>query len=225
MNEILQSPIFGISITIFSFYIGGLIYNKVKFSLLSPFILSLAFIISILLIFKIPTEYYNKGGSMIKIFTAPATCAIAIPMYHKLKVMKENFIPILIGTFVGALVSIISIVILCKLFGLDENIQNSILPKSVTAAIAVDLAVNRDAIPSITITCVVLTGIFGSIFSPLLIKLLKLKNPVSIGIAIGTSSHTIGTSKALELGETEGALSGISLGLTGIMTVLIMLFI
>lgn len=225
METILQSPLFGISITLFFYFIGGVIYNKIKSPLFSPFVLGLIFIITFLIVFKIPTEYYNNGGSIIQMMLAPATCSLAISIYNKLKVIKQNFVPIIISTFAGSLASIITIIILCKLFNVDSLILNSMLPKSVTNAIAIDLTTQRNGIVAITITSVVITGIFGAIFSPILIKILKLKNPISIGLAIGTSSHGVGTAKAIEIGETEGALSGIAMGLAGIMTVLIMLFI
>ena len=155
----------------------------------------------------------------------PATAALAISMYHKIKIIKHNFLPIIIGTFVGSLVSILSILFIAKLFGLDDNVTNGILPKSVTIPIALDLAKKTGGITSITITCVCISGILGAVLSPTLIKIFKIDNPVASGLAIGTSSHGVGTSKAIEIGETEGALSGIAIGLAGIMTVLIYLFI
>ena len=225
MEEILQSPLFGISITLIAFSIGEIIYKKVKSPLCSPFICAVIFIASFLVIFKIPTNYYKNGGSIIQMILLPATTSIGLSMYKKLSVIKENLLPILIGTFVGSLSSIVSIIILCKIFNLNENIYNAMLPKSVTTSIAIDLAQKRNAIIPVAIASVVLTGIFGAILSPILIKILKLKNPISIGIAMGTSSHGIGTAKAIEIGETEGALSGIAMGLTGIITVIILLFI
>lgn len=224
MKEILNNPLFGISITLISFEIGSIIYKKVKSPLCSPFILAIIFIVSFLLIFKIPSSSYMQGGSIINMMLTPATAALAISMYHKIKIIKQNFLPIIIGTFVGSLVSITSIILMCKMFNLDDSITNAIVPKSVTVPIAIDLAEKNGGIVPITIACVCITGIFGSVFSPFLIKLFKLKNPVSIGLAMGTSSHGLGTSKAIEMGETEGALSGIAIGLAGIMTVIIYLF-
>lgn len=225
MKEILENQLFGISITLIAFSIGEIIYKKIKSPFCSPFICGVIFIISFLIIFKIPTSYYKNGGSVIQMMLLPATASIGLSMYKKIKIIKQNLLPILIGTFVGSLASIISIIIFCKLFNLDDTIYNAMLPKSVTNSIAIDLAQKRGAIVPVTITSVILTGIFGAVFSPILIKILRLKNPISIGIAIGTSSHGIGTAKAIEIGETEGALSGIAMGLTGIMTVFIMLFI
>ena len=225
MEDIINNPLFGISLTLISFQIGSIIYKKVKSPLCSPFVLSIIFIISFLLIFKIPYNSYKKGGDIINMLLAPATAGLAISMYHKLKIIKKNFLPIIISTFVGSLVSIISIIIMCKLFNLDDKTTFALVPKSVTVPIAMDLAEKTGGTIPITITAVCITGILGAILSPFLIKVFKAKNPVSIGLAMGTSSHGIGTSKAIEMGETEGALSGISIGLAGIMTVIIYLFI
>ena len=218
MENILNSPLFGISITLIAFELGVLIYKKIKSPLLSPFILSIVFIVSFLLIFKIPTASYQKGGNIINMLLTPATSALAISMYHKIKT-------IITGTFVGSLVSITSILLMSMLFNLDNNLVKAILPKSVTMPIALDLSQKTGGIASVTICCVCISGILGAVFSPLLIKIFKIKNPVSAGLAIGTSSHGVGTAKAIEIGETEGALSSIAIGLSGVMTVIIYIFL
>lgn len=225
MSEILNSPLFGVSITLIAFEIATIIYKKVKSPLCSPFILSLVFIISFLLIFKIPSSSYQKGGSIINMLLIPATATLAISMYKKIPIIKKNFLPIIIGTFIGSLTSITSIIIMCKLFKLDSSITYAIMPKSVTVPIAIDLAEKTGGIVPITIACVCITGILGAVLSPFLVKIFKIQNSVAIGLAIGTSSHGVGTSKAIEMGETEGALSGIAIGLAGIMTVIIYLFL
>ena len=225
MENILNSPLFGISITLLAFELGVLIYKKIKSPLLSPFILSIVFIVSFLLIFKIPTASYQKGGNIINMLLTPATSALAISMYHKIKTIKHNFLPIITGTFVGSLVSITSILLMSMLFNLDNNLVKGILPKSVTMPIALDLSKKTGGIASVTICCVCISGILGAVFSPLLIKIFKIKNPVSAGLAIGTSSHGVGTAKAIEIGETEGALSSIAIGLSGVMTVIIYIFL
>ncbi len=225
MKEILNNPLFGISITLIAFQIGSIIYSKVKSPLCSPFVLSIVFIISFLLIFNIPSHSYMQGGNIVNMMLTPATAALAISMYHKLKIIKKNLLPIIVGTFVGSLVSITSIIFMCKIFGLDNSITSAIIPKSVTVPIAMDLSQKSGGIVPITITCVCITGVLGAVSSPFLIKIFKIKNPVAVGLAIGTSSHGVGTSKAIEIGETEGALSGIAIGLAGIMTVIIYFFI
>lgn len=225
MQDILTSHIFGITLTLLAYELGCIVYKKIHFPLFSPFVIAIIVVISVLSIFKIPYSNYKIGGDVINMILTPATSALAISMYHKIKILKQNLLPIIIGTFVGALVSVTSIAFMCNLFKLDEPIKSAMLPKSVTVPIAVDLAEKSGGIVPITIACVCLTGIFGAIFSPYLIRLFKLKNPIAIGLAIGSSSHGIGTSKALEIGETEGAISSLAIALSGIMTVIIYLFL
>lgn len=225
MNEILNSSLFGITLTLIAYEIGCIIYKKFKSPIFSPFIIAIVLIVSTLLIFNIPYNSYAVGGNVINMLLTPATSALAISIYHRLKTLKENILPILIGTFVGSLVSISSIIIMCNIFGLDDNIKSAIIPKSVTVPIAVDLASKNGGLIPVTITCVCITGIIGAMLSPILIKILKLKNSVAIGLAIGTSSHGIGTSKAIEIGETEGAISSIAIALAGVMTVIIYIFL
>lgn len=223
--EYLNSPLFGIAITFIAYEIGIYMCRKIKLSFLSPFLISVILIMLFLYFFKIPMEYYKKGGSMVKLLLIPATSALAISMYNKVNIIKKNLIPVIIGCFVGSLSSVSSIFIMCKLFKLDLPMMYSMLPKSVTVPIAMDLASKNGGIVAITIACVCLTGVLGGCLSPLLIKKFKLKNPIATGLAIGTSSHGIGTARAIEIGETEGALSSIAIGMSGIMTVIIFLFL
>lgn len=219
--EVLSSPFFGISITLISFYIGYIINQKIKLYFLSPFILSSIFICLFLTVFKIPLAYYSNGGNAIKLLITASTCSIGMAMYTQLKTIKENILNILVGTAVGSITSILSVFYLCKLFNVDEAFKNSIIPKSVTLSVALDLSTSNGGMNSITVICVVLTGIFGAMFSPILIKIFKIKDPAIRGIAIGTTSHTVGTAKAIEIGETEGVLSGTSMGITALVTVII----
>ena len=168
----------------------------------------------------IPYEYYDQGGSLINLFLSPATACLAVAIYSKVQLLKENWLPILVGCVVGSAVSMGSILGLCRLFGLDEAMTASLLPKSVTTPIAVSVAQAHGGIPSITVVAVILTGILGSILAPVLIRLFRVKDPVTAGLSIGACSHAVGTSKALELGETEGAMSGLAIGVCGLVTVI-----
>ena len=138
-------------------------------------------------------------------------------------VLGKYFLPFLVGSFAGAATSLASVALLCRLFRLDEVILSSLLPKSVTTAIALEISAGRGGIGSVTILAVLITGVSGAVFAPLMIRLFRVKNPVAQGVAIGTCSHAVGTSKAIELGELQGAMSGIAIGVAGLMTVLITL--
>ncbi len=225
MSEILNSPFFGIVVTLVAFEFGCIVYNKIKSPFLSPFIVALVSIILFLVVFDIPISSYKVGGDIVNLMVIPATASLALSMYNKVKILKANILPIIISTFAGALSSIGTIYALAKFFKLDESITMGMLPKSVTIPIALDLSLKTGGIAPITISCVVISGTLGALLSVFLIKIFRFKNPVSVGLAMGTSGHGISAVKAIELGETEGALAGIAIGLAGAMTVLIYIFL
>lgn len=225
MKELFTSPFFGISISILAFALGIAIQKKTKLVLCNPLLIAIVLIIGGLLIFDIPYDSYNEGGEIINMFLGPATACLAVSIYTKLKLLKENWLPILVGCAAGSLTSMVSVYGLCRLFGLDESITISLIPKSVTTPIAVSISSSHGGVVPITVAAVVFTGILGSILAPLLIKLLRIKNPVVAGLSIGASSHAMGTSKAIELGETQGAMSGLAIGICGIITVLFSLLL
>lgn len=220
LSEVTKSPFFGIVITIFAYEFGVWLNKKShKMPLVNPLLIAVVLIISVLVVFRIPLENYNQGGSVINMFLAPATAALAVTIYAQWDMLKRNWLPILAGALVGSAVSMGSVFGMCKLFGLDEISLYSLLPKSVTTPIAVELSAQTGGVPSVTVAAVVITGITGAILCPVLVKLLRLNSPVAAGVAIGTCSHALGTTRALELGETEGAMSGIAIGVAGLLTV------
>ena len=174
----------------------------------------------VLLLFKIPYESYNQGGQIINMFLAPATACLAVSIYSKLELLKKNWLPITVGAACGSLTYMASIWLMCRLFGLDEAMTASLMPKSVTTPIAIGISENNGGIVPITVVAVIFTGILGSILAPVLIKIFKVDNPMVAGLSIGACSHAVGTSKAVELGETQGAMSGLAIGICGIMTVI-----
>lgn len=220
MTEWTNSPFFGVAISVLAFWIGVKIQKKTGLVVCNPLLIGVILVIGLLLALGIPYENYDQGGSLINLFLSPATTCLAVAIYSKVQLLKENWLPILVGCVVGSLVSMGSILGLCRLFGLDEAMTASLLPKSVTTPIAVSIAQAHGGIPSITVVAVILTGILGSILAPVLIRLFRVKDPITAGLAIGACSHAVGTSKALELGETEGAMSGLAIGVCGLVTVL-----
>ena len=223
--ELCASPMFGIALSILTFWIGVKIQKKTKLVICNPLIISIVLCIGVLLIFKIPYESYNEGGSIINMFLAPATACLAVSIYTKLDILKKNWLPIVVGCTAGSLTSMTSIYLLCRLFRLDESMTASLIPKSVTTPIAISVSEANGGIPPVTVVAVLITGILGSILAPLLIRMFRIKNPVEAGIAIGSCSHAVGTSKAIEIGEVEGAMSGLAIGVCGIMTVIFSLFL
>lgn len=221
MKEILNNPLFWIFVTLIAFETGIAIYRKTKFPLFNPLLIAISLVICVLVVFDIDYEVYNLGGKFINSFLGPATVVLAIPLYKQLELLKKNLWPILIGLFIGCASSIISIIILGKVFKLDETLILSLIPKSVTTPIGVEVSRNLGGITSITIVAIVLTGIFGAIIAPIVTKYLKINNRVAVGISIGAAAHALGTTKAFEMGETEGAMSSLSIGIAGIITVII----
>ena len=225
MAELFDSPFFGVTLSILTFWIGVRIQKKTGLVVCNPLLIAVVLTAGVLLLFRIPYESYNQGGELINLFLSPATACLAVAIYGKLQLLKEHWLPILVGCTVGSAASMGSILLLCRLFGLDEAMTVSLLPKSVTTPIALIFSHSHGGIGSITVVAVLITGIFGSIAAPLLIKLFRVRDPMAAGLAIGACSHAVGTSRALELGETEGAMSGLAIGVCGIVTVVFSLFL
>ncbi len=225
MAEVTASPFFGIAISILAFAIGIWVQKKTGLIICNPLIIAIVLVSGVLLIFKIPYEHYNEGGSIINMFLAPATSCLAVSIYTRVELLKKNWLPILVGCTAGSLTSMGSVLLLCRLFGLDETMTVSLLPKSVTTPVAVSISESHGGLVPITVVAVIITGILGSILAPWLIRIFRVKDSVAAGLAIGACSHAMGTSKAVELGETEGAMSGLSIGICGIVTVIFSLFL
>ena len=225
MQEILASPFFGIWLSIAAFWIGVKLQKKTGLVICNPLIIAIVLVSGTLLLLKVPYESYEAGGSVINMFLAPATACLAVSIYTKAALLKENWIPVVTGAVCGSLASMGSVFLMCRLFSLDEAMTVSLMPKSVTTPIAVSISEGHGGMVPITVVAVIFTGILGSVLAPGLIRLFRVKDPVTAGIAIGACSHAVGTSKALELGETEGAMSGLAIGVCGLVTVLFSLIL
>lgn len=221
MKALIYNPIFGILISLVTFEIGCFIYKKTKFSLFNPLFISIILIILFLTKFHISLDEYNKGGQFISFFLTPSTVILAVPLYKKIKLLKANALPIIIGICGGSSTGIFCVLLLCHLFKLSKPINISMIPKSVTVPIGIEISKQLGGLPAVTVATIVLTGIIGAIIGPSICNFFKIKDKVAVGIAIGTASHAVGTSKAIEIGDTEGAMSGLSIGLAGLITVFI----
>ena len=221
MSEVFASPFFGIALSILAFWLGSFLQKRLKSVICNPLLIAILLIVILLLVFDIPYENYNEGGSIINMFLTPATACLAVSIYTKIQILKKNWLPIVIGCSVGSLTSMASVWLLCRLFRLDEAMTASLIPKSITTPIAVEVCQSHGGIVPVTVIAVIFTGILGSILAPLLIRLLGVKDSMTAGLAIGACSHAVGTSRAIELGETEGAMSGLAIGVCGIITVLV----
>lgn len=219
MEIISNNMFFGIFISLIAFEIGLFIYKKTKLPIFNPLLTATILIICFLKIFNIDFDTYNQGGQFINIFLGPATIVLAVPLYKNLNLLKKNFLPIISGIFVGTLVSVLSVISISFFLGLDNTLTVSLLSKSVTTPIGIEITNTLGGVTSITVLAIILSGIIGAIVGPTVFKILRINSPIARGISLGTASHAVGTSKALEIGEQEGAMSSLSIGVAGIITV------
>lgn len=220
-----ESYLFGIVLSIFAFALGVFLNRKTRLPLFNPLLVATALVILVLSLLRIPLDNYRKGAKFISVFLAPATAALAVSIYNQRRILQKYFAPVLIGCLMGSLASMGSAHLLCKAFGLEDALVATMLPKSVTTPIAMAVSETLGGIVPVTVAAVILTGILGAMIAPLLIKIFHVTDPIAQGVAIGTCSHAIGTTKAMELGELQGAMSSIAIGVAGLMTVLISLFL
>ena len=224
MTAFLESPFFGISVSVIAYCIGMTVQKKVKSPLCNGLVIAGVLVIAVLVIFDIPFEAYYQGGTLVQMMLGPATTCMAVSIYSKWDLLKRNLLPVLLGCFAGAVTAVVSVWGMCRLFGLDRAMTLSMLPKSVTTAIATAISETQGGLVSITAIAVIITGIGGNIAAPFLVKQFRLKDPIAIGLGLGTCSHAIGTAKALELGETEGAMAGLAMSLCGVITAVLAMF-
>lgn len=224
-EAICYSPFFGISLSIIAYAIGTFLQKKTRLAIMNPLLISYILIIAILLIFDIPLEAFDEGGSIINMFLSPVTAVLAITIYRQWNLIRKNFLAVFAGTLAGSISSILVVWGLCQLLQLDPVVSKSMLTKSITTPMALAVTSSIGGIGAITVLGVILTGILGNILAPILIKLFHVTDPIAQGVAIGTCSHAVGTSRALEIGEAQGALSGVALTFAGLITVLISLLL
>lgn len=217
-GELLSHPYFGIVLSVAAYAAGCLVRAKTRSALANPLLIAAALVALCIECTPLTLAQYRAGGAAITLFILPATVALALQINRQWAALRANALPVVGGCVAGGIASVASVWLLCRLFGIAGDVTASLLPKSVTTAIAVDLSAKAGGIPSLTVSAVVLTGIASAVLSPFFIKALRLRNRIASGIAIGASGHAIGTARALEAGETEGAFSGIALGVSGIAT-------
>ncbi len=221
MREILSSPLFGIALSIVAFKMGLWVNRKVKSPIANPLIIAMIIVVGTLKLFSIPHAYYEEGASFIRMFLAPVTAVLALTVYRQRAVLRSTFFPVVIGTLFGSLAAMGSVVLLSRWLGLDAAVTAGLIPKSVTTPVAIALAEQLGGLSALTIASTIISGLSGNLLAPALIRLFAVKDPVAQGVAIGCSSHALGTSKAMEIGETQGAMSSISISLSAMWTVLL----
>ena len=221
MDKLEYIQIFAVFLTFAAFFIGEKIYKLTRhFPLCNPSIIGMIIIIGTLSLLDIDYDTYNSGGQFFTLLLLPTTAALAIPIYRQRATLKKYLLPILIGTAVGSFCGIGSVWLMCKFFAYDSFLNYSMLSKSVTTPIAMELTRLLGGEVSIILICVTIAGIAASFYVPLFLKLFKIKNPVAAGIATGTASHGFGTGVVMEINQEMGAMSGLAIGISGLFTVL-----
>jgi len=218
MKELISSPIFAIMITFMVFYFSTMLYNKFKFILFNPVLLSIASLIAILKMINLDYQTYFSGAKIISFFLGPSVVALGVPLYLQFEEIKKRGISIIISIIVGSIIGVFFAALTAKLLGASKAVVASIAPKSVTTPIAMGIAEKIGGIPSLTASIVIATGVLGAVIGPAFLKIIGIKNKIAIGLAIGSASHGIGTARAFEEGELEGASSSLAICLNGIAT-------
>lgn len=223
MKALYAFPYFGIMATVIVYWVGVKLQKKTGLVVCNNMLIAVALLIVVLKVLNIPYESYYEGGSLINMMLGPATACMAVNIYTRWEMLKKNWLPILVGCTVGVVTSLGSILVMCRLFGLDDTLTVSLLPKSVTTPIATAVASAQGGVASITVAAVIVTGILGNLLAPVLVKVFRTRDPLAAGLGIGACSHAIGTARALEMGETEGAMGSLAIGLCGIITAILAL--
>lgn len=220
MKEMLSNSVFfGVMVSILAYELGMLLKKKLKLAVCNPLLISIAVVILILIVFHIDYESYQKGANLLSYLLTPATVCLAIPLYEQLELLKNNVKAIMAGLISGVLTSLISILAMALLFGFSHEEYVTLLPKSITTAIGMGVSEELGGMVTITVAVIIVTGIFGNVIGEQVCRLFRIREPIARGIALGSASHAIGTAKAMEMGEVEGAMSSLSIAVAGLLTV------
>lgn len=220
MKEMLSNSVFfGVMVSILAYELGMLLKKKLKLAVCNPLLISIVLVILILAAFRIDYESYQKGADLLSYLLTPATVCLAIPLYEQLELLKNNVKAIMAGLVAGVLTSLVSILAMALIFGFSHEEYVTLLPKSITTAIGMGVSEELGGMVTITVAVIIVTGIFGNVIGEQVCRLFRIREPIARGIALGSASHAIGTAKAMEMGEVEGAMSSLSIAVAGLLTV------
>ena len=225
LKMLLQSEVFLLMLVMGTFALGIWLYKKLKLSLIQPLLVSVAIIIPFLKVSGIEYQTFYQQTRFLNFMLGPSVVALGYVLYEQLEHIKGKVLSILTAVFVGSVVGIASVVLIAKLFGLDKSMLSSLAPKSVTTPIAVNIAQNTGGIPELTVAFVIICGVVGGMAGPMILRKLKVKSKVAQGLAMGSAAHALGTARAMEMGALEGAISGLAIGIMGVMTAFLVPFV
>ena len=221
MESLWSNPLFGISLSVFAYLIGMMIFRRFPHPITTPLLVATVLVITFLKVTGISYKAYNIGGTYLSNLIVPSTVVLGIPLYKSFHLMKHHAKSILLSSFLAVVVNTLFTAVLAKLFGMKYFLAISLFPKSVTTAMAVGIAEKMQGITTITLVVVVATGILTSVLGPTILKFLKVEDPVAIGLALGGTGHAVGTGTAFQYGQVAGAMGGLAIGITGVFYVFV----
>ena len=221
MKEFLvDSAFFGAVLSLAAYEAGVLLKKRFRLALFNPLLIATIAVIAVLAILKVEYRHYNESAKYISYLLTPATVCLAVPLYQQIELLKKNLKAVIGGITAGVLASLLSIFLLARLFSLSHEQYVTLLPKSITTAIGMGISEELGGIQTITVAVIIITGIFGNVTADFICRFFRIHNTVARGLANGTASHAIGTAKAMEMGELEGAMSRLAIAVAGLLTVL-----
>ncbi len=219
MGVLENSVFWGAAISLLAYELGLLLKRKFRMAIFNPLLIAIICVIGVLAVLNVDYESYNEGGKYISYLLTPATVSLAVPLYQQLTLLRKNLKAVAAGILSGVLASLVSILLLAKLFQLSHEEYVTLLPKSITTAIGMGVSEELGGIVTITVAVIIITGVLGNMTGDIVCRLFRIQEPVAKGLALGTSAHAIGTAKAMELGEVEGAMSSLAIAVAGLLTV------
>ena len=221
MDNLFQTSLFaGVTVSLVAYLLGMLLKKKFKLAILNPLLISIVLTIIVLVVADVDYDTYNKGASYLSWFLTPATVCLAIPLYEQWTLLKKNIAAVALGLTAGVITSLVTVLVLSVLMGLSHEDYVTLLPKSITTAIGMGVSEELGGYVTITVAVIVVTGVLGNILGEFVCKIFRITEPISKGLALGASSHAIGTAKAIEIEvEIEGAMSSLAIAVAGILTV------
>lgn len=220
MREFISGSLFfGMFISILGYEAGLLIKKKWKLAILNPLLISVLMVMLFLVLTGIDYDSYNSSAKYLSYLLTPATVCLAVPLYRELAQLRRNARAIAVGVVAGVLTSLGSVLLLCMLFGFTHEQYVTLLPKSITTAIGMGVSEELGGIVNVTVAAIIITGILGNMMAEAVCRIFRIQEPVARGLAIGSASHAIGTVKAMQMGEIEGAISSLAIAVAGIITV------
>lgn len=220
MNELINTSLyFGVTISIAGYGIGLFLKKKLKWGFLNPLLVAIVFVIAVLQVSGIDYEVYDETAKYLSYLLTPATVCLAIPLYQQIALLKKNLKAVVLGILAGVFSSLGSVLGMAYLFGLSHEEYVTLLPKSITTAIGIGVSEELGGITTITVAVIIVTGVLGNVIGEQICKIFRIQEPIAVGLAFGTAAHAVGTAKALELGEVQGAMSSLSIAVAGLITV------